>query len=350
MSDPNIVARQKGNLGHVTLNRPKAINALTLGMIGAIDDLLDEWTADPNVCAVLIDGAGERGLCAGGDIRFLYESVRSGHPEQADRFLHSEYTLNARIARLSKPYIAIMDGLVMGGGVGVSAHGSVRIVTERTRLAMPEVGIGFVPDIGSTHLLSVAPGELGTHAALTGESLSAADAILCGLADHHVPSDRLPALLEALSICTDAADIGRCVALHATRPPVGRLAADANWIDACYRHDTVQAILEALSAYPGAAAQAAAERIAGKCPTSLIVTLQALRQGRRLGRLDACLEQEYRLATGLLRQPDFAEGVRAAIIDKDRKPAWMPATLAGINPERIDALFRFDESVALTLV
>lgn len=349
MSDPRISARRQGNLGRITLDRPKAINALTVGMVGAIDAALDEWTDDPGVRTVLIDGAGERGLCAGGDIRFLYESVRGGHPEQADRFLHAEYTLNARIARLAKPYIAIMDGLVMGGGVGVSAHGSVRIVTERTRLAMPEVGIGFVPDIGSTYLLSAAPGELGTHMALTGESIGAADAMLCGLADHHVPSGRLPGLLEALGSCTDAADIDVCVASYAVPPTAGRLAVDRGWIDACYRHDTVQAILDALNARPEQAAGGAAGRIAVNCPTSLTVALRALRQGRRSGQLEACLEQEYRLATGLLRQPDFSEGVRAAIVNKDRNPAWMPATLAGIDPGRVDTLFAFDGSVALTL-
>lgn len=349
MSDPGIVARRQGYLGRITLNRPKAINALTLGMIRAIDDMLDGWIADPDVRAILIDGAGDRGLCAGGDIRFLHEQVRSGHAERADRFLHSEYTLNARVARLSKPYIAIMDGLVMGGGVGVSAHGSVRVVTERTKLAMPEVGIGFVPDVGATHLLSAAPGEFGTYAALTGDSLGAADAMLCGLADHHVPSDRLPVLIEALGTCGNVVEIDQCVAMHATLPRAGRLVADAEWTDACCRHDTVHEILEALAAHPGQAAQAAGARISGNCPTSLIVTLRALRQGRRSGGLGACLKQEYRLATGLLRQPDFTEGVRAAIIDKDRNPAWIPATLAEVDPARIDALFRFDESVALKL-
>lgn len=196
------------------------------------------------------------------------------------------------------------------------------------------------------HLFAVGgPERTGTHAALTGDALGAADAILCGLANHHVPFDGLPALVEALDTCRDAIDIDLCVASHAAPPPAGRLAADAGWIDGCYRHDTVQAVLEALRAHPEQAARAAAKQIAGNCLTSL----QALRQGRRLGRLEACLEQEYRLATGLLRQPDFIEGVRAAIIDKDRTPAWMLATLAEVDPARIDALFRLDGSVALTL-
>ncbi len=226
-----VLVRRQGSLGRLTLNRPQAINALTLGMVEAIGAALEAWQADPAVLAVLVDGAGPRGLCAGGDIRFLHDSVRAGTPEAADDFLHAEYRLNARIARFPKPYLALMDGLVMGGGVGVSAHGSLRIVTERTRLAMPEVGIGFVPDVGSTHLLSAAPGELGTHAALTGEAMGAADALLCGLADHHVASDRLPALVGALTTCDDAAALAACVEAHASAPAPGRYAADAGWIE-----------------------------------------------------------------------------------------------------------------------
>ncbi len=333
-----VLVRRQGGLGRITLDRPRAINALTLGMVGAIAAALEAWEAEPAVLAVLIDGAGPRGLCAGGDIRFLHDSVRAGTPERADGFLHAEYRLNARIARFPKPYLALMDGLVMGGGVGISAHGRVRIVTERTRLAMPEVGIGFVPDVGSTHLLSRAPGELGTHAALTGEVMGAADALLCGLADHYVASDRLPALVAALAACDDAAALAACVEAHAEAPSPGRYAAEAGWIDACYRHDDVEAILAALRAHPDAAAQAAAARVAGNCPTSVAVALRALRAARSDGRLEPCLEREYRLATALIRRPDFVEGVRAAVIDKDRHPAWQPlgdlGLLFGQRPPR----------------
>ncbi len=334
-SDAETLIRRQGGLGRITLNRPRAINALTLGMIQAIDAALDAWEPEPAVLAILIDGAGERGLCAGGDIRSLHDSVRAGTPELADGFLHAEYRLNARIARLSKPFIALMDGLVMGGGVGVSAHGSLRIVTERTRLAMPEVGIGFVPDIGSTRLLSAAPRELGTHAALTGETMGAADALLCGLADRHVPSDRLPALTRALGACGDAEALAGAIDAHAAPPDPGRYAADRAWIDACYGHDDVGTILAALRARAEPAAGAAAGRIAGHCPTSLAVALRALRAGRADARLEPCLEREYRLATALLRRPDFVEGVRAAVIDKDRAPAWQPVG-------DVDALFRHE--------
>ena len=328
-----VLVRRQGRLGRITLERPRAINALTLDMVCAIDAALDAREADPAVLAVLIDGAGPRGLCAGGDIRFLHDSVRAGAPEAADGFLHAEYRLNARIARFPKPYLALMDGLVMGGGVGISAHGSVRIATERTRLAMPEVGIGFVPDVGSTHLLARAPGELGTHAALTGAAMGAADAMLCGLADRHVASERLPALVAALAACGDAAALAACVEAHASAPAPGRYAADAGWIDACCRHDDVGAILAALRVHPDAAAQAAAAGIAANCPTSVAVALRALREARADGRLEPCLEREYRLGTALIRRPDFAEGVRAAVIDKDRRPAWQPLG-------DVDVLFR----------
>ena len=332
LSDEGVLIRRQGRIGRITLQRPRAINALTFGMLHAIDTALEAWAGDGEVRAVLIDGAGDRGLCAGADLRALADSIRAGEQPAADRFMAFEYRLNARIARYPKPYIALMDGVVMGGGVGVSAHGSIRIVTERTRLAMPEVGIGLLPDVGGTYLLSKAPGELGTHLALTGESIEAADALLCGLADRHVATSRLTALIEALPDCDDRAAIEACVAAHASPPAPGRLAASAGWTGACYGFDTVPEILAALRRHPDPAAQAAATRIAGNCPTSLSVTLQALRKGRRLGRLEPCLEQEYRLVTGLMRRADFLEGIRAAIIDKDRTPSWQPASLDDVAP------------------
>ncbi len=331
--------RRDGRLGRITLRRPKAINALTPDMVRAMDAALAHWSVEPDLIGVLIDGEGERGLCAGGDIRFMHDCVRVGAPERADAFAFHEYRLNARIARLPKPYVAIMDGLVMGGGVGVSAHGSIRIVTERTRLAMPEAGIGFLPDVGATFLLAAAPFECGTHAALTGEAMGAADAIFCGLADHHVRSDRVPALIAELGRCRDAAELEPCVTAAASPPGPGWFAKHTGWIEPCYRHDQVPAILDALAARPEPAARAAAARIGRNAPTSLAVTLRALRNGRRFGRLEPCMEQEYQLATGLLRRPDFLEGVRAAVIDKDRNPSWQPASLAEVDLDEVERLF-----------
>lgn len=198
MSTDEVLLHTDGHAGYVTLNRPKALNALSHAMVRRIDEALTGWEHDPAVHTVVIAGAGERGLCAGGDIRSIYEDARTGGTASTD-FWRDEYRLNARIARYPKPYVALMDGIVMGGGVGISAHGTVRIVTERSRVAMPETGIGFVPDVGGTYLLALAPGELGTHLALTGAPVGAADAMLCGLADHFVLAGRLAALTADLA-------------------------------------------------------------------------------------------------------------------------------------------------------
>ncbi|GGK02504.1 3-hydroxyisobutyryl-CoA hydrolase [Pilimelia anulata] len=328
MSD--VLARVTGHLGHLTLNRPAALNALTDAMVRDLDAALVAWADDDRVRAVLIDGAGERGLCAGGDVRALYHAARAGDGATARAFWAHEYRLNARIAAYPKPYVAFMDGLVMGGGVGVSAHGTLRIVTERTQLAMPEVRIGFVPDVGVTHLLARA-GHAGTHLALTGTTVTGADAIACGLADHWVPADRLPALRAALADTDPAA----AAAAAAAPPPPAPLAAAADWIADCYAADSVPAILDRLRARGGPAAAAAAE-IAARSPMSLTLTLELLRRGATGTVVDA-LDREYAVATALLDGPDFAEGVRAQLIDKDRNPRWDPPTLAAVDPAAVAA-------------
>ncbi|QWF78494.1 enoyl-CoA hydratase/isomerase family protein [Amycolatopsis sp. CA-230715] len=317
-------------LGRITLNRPKAINALTHDMVRVLGAVLDDWAGDDLVRAVLIDGAGERGLCAGGDIRAIYQDARSGGTASLP-FWADEYRLNARIARYPKPYVALMDGLVMGGGVGVSAHGSVRVVTERSRIGMPETGIGFVPDVGGTYLLSRTPGQLGTHIALTAGQISGADAIYCGLADYYVPSGRLGELAEALAN-------GETVRSFAEPAPESELARQRDWIDACYSADTVEEILERLSG-SGEAASSAAKEIAGKSPTSLKVTLRALRTAKALPDLETVLAQEFRVSSAALRSPDLAEGIRAQIIDKDRNPRWSPGTLGEVGDDLVASFF-----------
>src|ERR1700684_249067 len=197
-AEPDLIARREGSVGVIRLNRPKAINALSLEMSLALDAALDRFEADPAVALVLLEGAGERGLCAGGDIRGLYESSKAGG-DLGKVFWRQEYIMNARIAKFPKPYVAFMDGLVMGGGVGLSAHGRHRVVTERTRLAMPEVGLGFFPDVGGTWLLSRSPGEIGTYFGLSGQTMNGPDAIHAGFGDAVVPSTKLPALREALT-------------------------------------------------------------------------------------------------------------------------------------------------------
>ncbi|MET9608467.1 enoyl-CoA hydratase/isomerase family protein [Streptomyces sp. NPDC006512] len=324
-----------GHTGVITLNRPEALNALTHAMVLTVTAALAAWERDPAVRQVLVRGAGERGLCAGGDIRAIHADAKSGGTASLD-FWRDEYRLNARIARYPKPYVALMDGIVMGGGVGISAHGSVRVVTERSRVAMPETGIGFVPDVGGTHLLSRAPGELGTHLALTGLAVGAADALLCGLADLFVPSDHLAELTHALA-CSPAEEV---LAPYAgASVPGGELAAEREWIDRCYAADTVEEIHSRLLGNGLAAAREASSVLRTKSPTALKVTLAALRRARELGSLEEVLEQEYRVSAAALSTPDLVEGIRAQVIDKDRLPRWSPAALAQVRDAEVERFF-----------
>ncbi|HSO91686.1 MAG TPA: enoyl-CoA hydratase/isomerase family protein [Arthrobacter sp.] len=327
-----VLFERRGRLGVVTLNRPQAVNALTAGMASAMLEQLTLWADDDAVAAVLVRGAGDRGLCAGGDIVAIYRDMLDGGDATAD-FWAGEYRLNSLISGYPKPYIALMDGLVLGGGVGISAHGSVRIVTERTRMGMPETTIGFVPDVGGTLLLSRSPGETGTHAALTGAHLSGADALFLGLADHFVPSAKLADLAEALE--SEAADAA--VARFAAEAPPSVLAAQQEWIDACYSSDDAEEIVRRLRAVGGEASDAA-DTIDAKSPTAVKVALESLRRVRGLG-LEEALEQEYRVGLRFLAGPDFREGIRAQVVDKDRNPHWQPATLADVSREDVESYF-----------
>ena len=338
MTEAEVLTRLEGGLGRLTLNRPKAMNALTLGMVRAIDAALSVWEKDARVGVVLIDGAGERGLCAGGDIRMFYEARIAGSIEPAIAFWREEYRLNARLKRYPKPIVALMAGTVMGGGIGISAHARHRIVTETTVASMPEVSIGFAPDVGGTYLLSRAPGELGTYMALTAARAGPADAILLGLADLHIPSSRIAAMRNALRQIS-AEQVEATLRSHATEPSAGKLASDRDWIDTCYEGNDVEEILKALEARSVPGATAAATEMRRNAPTSLKVTLRALREARRLGNLEACLAMELRFAAACLSAPDMREGIRAAVIDKDRNPRWSPARLADVTPEALNRYF-----------
>ncbi|MFE6843506.1 enoyl-CoA hydratase/isomerase family protein [Streptomyces sp. NPDC057686] len=333
-ADDTVLLATDGRTGLITLNRPRALNALTHPMVLRIDAALRAWEQDPAIDQVLIRGAGERGLCAGGDIRAIHDDAKAGTAASAD-FWRDEYRLNARIARYPKPYVALMDGIVMGGGVGVSAHGSVRVVTERSRVAMPETGIGFVPDVGGTYLLGRAPGLLGTHLALTGTAVGAADAMLCGLADHFVPAARLAELTAALA----GSSAGEVLAHFAAAPAPGELAERRDWIDRCYAADTVEEIVERLLAEGDPAAKETAETLLAKSPTSLKVTLAAVRRARALGPLEQVLVQEYRVSCNALRAPDLVEGIRAQVVDKDRNPRWSPPALADVCDADVERFF-----------
>lgn len=325
-----VLSRVEGGVGHLTLNRPGALNALNLDMVRRITRALDAWADDDAVGVILLDGAGERGFCAGGDIRALYDAAKARDWSGPEAFFREEYRLNARIARYPKPVVAVMDGITMGGGIGLGGHASHRVVTDRSVLAMPETRIGFYPDVGGTHLLGTAPGELGTHIALTSGRLDGAGAIVCGLADRLIPAARLAELPERLAD-RGAAAVTAVLDDLAVAPPVSGLAADRAWIDRCYAGDDAGAILAALTAAPEAAAHKAAADIAANSPSAVKITLRALRVARTLGGLEACLNQEFRLSLSIMRDADFVEGVRAAVVDKDRQPRWSPPDLAGVD-------------------
>ncbi|MFJ5864891.1 enoyl-CoA hydratase/isomerase family protein [Streptomyces parvus] len=346
--DRPVLLETRGTCMHLTLNRPRALNALSHTMVRLLDEALARAEQDDAIHSVLLSGAGDRGLCAGGDIRALHDDARASGRASLG-FWRDEYRLNARIARFPKPYVALMDGIVMGGGVGVSAHAGIRVVTERSRVAMPETAIGFVPDVGGTRLLAAAPGELGTHLALTGRSVGAADAILCGLADHHVPVRLLPALTEALREPTGppgptgptgpGASVADIVQGFATDPPAGDLAAQRDWIDDCYAADTVEDIVRKLRASRVPAAQTVADELLTKSPLALKVTLAAVRRAAGLDSLEAVLDQEFRVSSRAFEHPDFVEGVRARIIDKDNAPQWKPGSLAEVDDQEVARFF-----------
>jgi enoyl-CoA hydratase len=326
--------RDQNGVGLAILNRPAAINSLNHTMVSALHAALIDWELDDDVHTVMVSGAGERGLCAGGDIVAIYQSAKDDGVD-ARHFWHDEYQLIARIHRFPKPYVALMDGIVMGGGVGVSAHGSIRIVTDTTRMAMPEVGIGLIPDVGGTYLLARTPGMLGLHAALTGAPLNGADAIAMGFADYFVPHDRLARFTQ--TVIADGVD--SALAVHAVEPPNSSLLAQRDWIDKCYSAGTIVEIVAALRGHDTRSANDAATMIANRSPIAVAVTLEAIRRAGRLDSLEHVLRQEYRTSCASLRSHDLIEGIRAQVIDKDRDPTWSPALLTAIKPSDVEAYF-----------
>jgi enoyl-CoA hydratase len=321
----------------IRLNRPKAINAVTLEMFRDIDKALDQFEADPDVAVILLEGAGERGLCAGGDIRALWESSKAAG-DLGKILWREEYILNARIAKFAKPYVAFMDGIVMGGGVGLSAHASHRIVTDRTRLAMPEVGLGFFPDVGGTWLLSRSPGEIGTYFGLTGQTMNGPDAIHAKFADAVVPAAKWPELRDALTKVRQgvtAADVSTLIDGFATGETAGPVAAKEPAIDALFGFERMEDILAALKRDGSEFALTTLKTLNEKSPRGMVVTLKLLRLARTASSLEECLVREYRAALEVFRSDDFREGVRAAVIDKDRNPTWSPSQIEDVTPDML---------------
>jgi enoyl-CoA hydratase len=341
IAEPDLIARREGAVGVIRLNRPKTINAVTLEMFRDIDKALDAFEVDPAVSVILLEGAGERGLCAGGDIRALYESSRV-KGDLGKILWREEYILNARIAKFPKPYVAFMDGIVMGGGVGLSAHSSHRVVTDRTKLAMPEVGLGFFPDVGGTWLLSRSSGEIGTYFGLSGQTMNGPDAIHARFADAVVPSGKLAALRETLVNLgprATAADVKATIDGFATGDTSGPVAAIQPQIDAWFAYDRMQDIVAALQRDGSEQAASTLRILNEKSPRGMVVTLKLLRLARKSSSLEQCLVREYRAALQVFASDDFREGVRAAVIDKDRNPRWSPDTIEDVAPEMVAPYF-----------
>jgi len=337
----DLIARREGAVGVIRLNRPKAINAVTLEMFRDVDRALDAFEADPAVAVILLEGAGERGLSAGGDIRALWESSKV-KGDLGKILWREEYILNARIKKFPKPYVSFMDGIVMGGGVGLSAHSSHRVATDKTKLAMPEVGLGFFPDVGGTWLLSHSPGEIGTYFGLTGQTMNGPDAIHAGFADAVVPSGKLADLREALTKVRagiTSAEVKALIAGFATGETAGPVAAMQDKIDVWFAYDRMEDIIAALRRDGSELARSTLKTLNEKSPRGMVVTLKLLRLARTSRSLEECLVREYRAALEVFASDDFREGVRAAVIDKDRSPKWSPPRIEDVTPEMVAPYF-----------
>lgn len=326
-SEAPVLFSVEDGIGRITLNRPRAINALDHDMVKLIAPVVAGWSDDDAVRVVVLDGAGERGFCSGGDIKAIHADAVAG-TDNAHDYWRDEYRLDVALADFGKPVVALMDGITMGGGVGLGGHVSHRVVTERSMIGMPEVNIGLVPDVGGTYLLARAPGELGLHLGLTAGRMNAADAIAAGFADYYVPSDRLAALVAGLA----SSPVADAIAAVIEPAPASALAADRDWIDACYADGDALQIVKQLRANGCAGAVRAAEAIEAASPTSVTATLRAVRQAREQNlALEQAINVEYGLCCAALHRPDLAEGIRAQVIDKDRNPKWSPATLAEVG-------------------
>ncbi|MEM9049373.1 MAG: enoyl-CoA hydratase/isomerase family protein [Pseudomonadota bacterium] len=336
MSD--IAIRTRGRVGHITLQRPQALNALTWDMALAIETALDAWADDSDVAMVLIDAEGDRAFCAGGDLQALYDSGRAGDLAYGRRFWADEYRLNAKIAAYPKPYVALCQGFVMGGGVGIACHGSHRVVDETTQIAMPECGIGLIPDVGGSLLLARAAGRLGEYLGLTGARMRGMDAVLAGFADRMIGSQERPALAARLLETGEADRIhefGSCDASAA-------LADRRDPIDAVFAAPELTGITAGLQPLETGWSQEALTALGHASPLSLQCALRMIRAAREApdapDAMAQALRREYRFTARCMAQGDFLEGIRAQIVDKDRRPRWRHAGLDAVPPEDVKAM------------
>ena len=331
-TDPTIIARRQGRIGRITINRPKALNAIDFEMIVAIGGALDEWRMDPHIHAVVIEGAGNRAFCAGGDIRRMRELAAAGASIEIETFFVAEYGLNLAIARYPKPYVALIDGVCMGGGIGLSVHGAVRVVTDAAVLAMPETAIGFFPDVGASFILPRLRPRFGMAMALTGRQIRGADAAYLGLATHYVTRERIASLADEI------AEDGIAVLADAARPPPPSALAELADPIRCFDRNSVAAIMTGLAEIDAEWAQADLLTMRAVSPTALLASFDLVRRGADRT-LEECQAVELALTRHFTRHPDFQEGVRAMVVDKDRTPHWSPARLEDVDPNAIAALF-----------
>ncbi|TAK71734.1 MAG: enoyl-CoA hydratase/isomerase family protein [Gammaproteobacteria bacterium] len=330
-----------GNIGLITLNRPQALNALNSDMVRVMYKKLHIWATLSTIKAVIIRAVEGRAFCAGGDLRSIYEEMKIHHPSATEFFYH-EYQLNRLIFHFPKPYIAFLDGITMGGGVGISIHGSHRVATDNLVFAMPETGIGFFPDIGGTYFLPRLPSRLGFYLALTGARLAADECIAFSIAQYKVSRDTFPALIQALAAHpfekNARASVTQLIKPFTISTSPSLLMPQQADVDACFSADTIEMILETLHSSSSSLCKEAAQVMTKKSPTSLKVTLRALQIGKQLD-FDACMQQEYRLVSHFINSHDFLEGIRAIIIDKDQTPHWQPDSLQKVTPEAVNQYF-----------
>lgn len=348
-ADGDIVFARDGGLARVTLNRPKALNALTRPMAVALDVQLRAWQADAAVVAVAIKGAaredGRVPFCSGGDIRFLHQQQNDPTRQFAITFYEQEYRLNRLVFRFPKPYLALIDGVVMGGGVGISFHGSHRVMSEHALFAMPETGIGLFPDVGATYFLPRCPGRMGLYLGLAGVRVGVADALYLGLATHHVASARMAEFEAALAGAGAAID--GVVGEYSADPGEAPLAARQEEVDRCFAGDSVEAILENLAAENTPWADETRAALGEKSPTSLKITFRQLTQYGDLD-FESVMKMEYRMAIRCNFSHEFYEGIRAQIIDKDRQPKWRPARLEDVCADLVESYFQAPASGDMT--
>ncbi len=337
--EPEVLSRIEGRAGVITLNRPRALNSLNLEMIREMMRALKEWESDPQVDFVLVESGSDRAFCAGGDIRSVYLARLEGKRDYKDAIFREEYQLNYYISRYPKPYVSLINGICMGGGMGISIHGRYRVVTDKTVMAMPETGIGFFPDVGGSYFLNRCPGQMGMFMAITGEKITAGDAMYAGLATHYVPSSKIDALRSALIAIQDTAELENVLNRHKEAAPPSDLSAVQPLIDDIFDGKTVDEILEKLYAAKHPKAYDWVRSLAKKSPMSMTIAFTLLKKTKEMS-LKKCLPIEYRLSQRFVEHYDFFEGIRALLVDKDNEPKWQPQHVSQVKTAEVREYFK----------